>query len=64
VAQFGGNNRDRCRWQIKGAVVGAAVGIFRRSKAKKISGTANWLLRNAARPNAWRLIQLRMGLQI
>ena len=29
VAQFGGNKRDRCRWQIKGAIVGAAVKIFR-----------------------------------
>ena len=29
VAQFGGNNRDRCRWQIKGAIVGVAVKIFR-----------------------------------
>ena len=32
VAQFGGNNRDRCRWQVKGAIVGAAVEICPRPK--------------------------------
>ena len=27
-----GNAADRCRWQIKGGRIGAAVKIFRRSK--------------------------------
>ena len=34
VAQFGGNKRDRCRWQKKGAVVGAAVEIIRQKRRK------------------------------
>ena len=35
-----GKTADRCRWQMKGGRVGAAVKIFRRSKPKKILGTA------------------------